>query len=175
MTLKGGTAVDPDSGLDHRAHVYQRDNVKYTVVLGLTDIQTKKNSFYKIQLLEADIGSKYWVFRSWGRIGTTIGDNKLEKYDNLFEALTQFKQLYEDKTANTWENRDNFTKVPGKMYPIDVDYGEDESKMNINEEVPSKLPVPVQNLVKMIFDISTMKKTMMEFELDLDKMPLGGC
>lgn len=59
------------------------------------------------------------------------------------------------------------------MHPVDVDYGEDESKLNINDEIPSKLPQPVQNLVKMIFDINIMKKTMLEFELDMEKMPLG--
>ncbi|CAG9815972.1 unnamed protein product [Phaedon cochleariae] len=73
LKLKGGLAVDPDSGLEHSAHVYQSGGDKYSVVLGITDIQTKKNSYYKLQLLEADAGSRYWVFRSWGRIGTTIG------------------------------------------------------------------------------------------------------
>lgn len=56
----GGTAVDPDSGLDDVAHVHKsRDGVKYSVVLGLTDIVSKKNSFYKLQVLEADSKNKY--------------------------------------------------------------------------------------------------------------------
>lgn len=73
LKLKGGVAVDPDSGLESRAHVYQEGSHKYTVVLGLTDIQSGKNSYYKLQLLEGDGGGGYWLFRSWGRIGTTIG------------------------------------------------------------------------------------------------------
>lgn len=73
LQLKGGSAVDPDSNLESVAHVYQDGSDKYTVVLGLTDVQSKKNSYYKLQLLEADKGGRYWVFRSWGRIGTTIG------------------------------------------------------------------------------------------------------
>lgn len=71
--MKGGLAVDPDSNLEHTAHVYVNGQDKYTVVLGITDIQSKKNSYYKLQLLEADKTNRYWVFRSWGRIGTTIG------------------------------------------------------------------------------------------------------
>lgn len=52
--------MDPDSGLDDVAHVYKsRDGVKYSVVLGLTDIVSKKNSFYKLQVLEADSKNKY--------------------------------------------------------------------------------------------------------------------
>jgi len=33
--------------------------------------------------------------------------------------------------------------------------------------------VPVQEVVKLIFDVKLMKKVMLEFELDLEKMPLG--
>lgn len=73
LKLKGGMAVDPDSELESVSHVYQQGDDKYTTVLGLTDIQSGKNSYYKLQLLEADSGNRYWLFRSWGRIGTTIG------------------------------------------------------------------------------------------------------
>lgn len=58
LKVKNGMAVDPDSGLDDVAHVYSRGKDKYNVVLGLTDIQQNKNSFYKLQLLEADKKSK---------------------------------------------------------------------------------------------------------------------
>lgn len=73
LQLKGGTAVDPDSNLEASAHVYQEGSEKYTTILGLTDIQSGKNSYYKLQVLESDSGNRYWLFRSWGRIGTTIG------------------------------------------------------------------------------------------------------
>lgn len=69
MTIKGGSAVDPDSGLNSIAKVYVCGNDKYSVVLGLTDLQRNRNSFYKIQLLVTEDGKRCWVFRSWGRIG----------------------------------------------------------------------------------------------------------
>lgn len=61
------------------------------------------------------------------------------------------------------------------MYPIEVDYSDDVNKMNLWEDqsVPSKLPISVQNVVKLIFDIDAMKRTMIEFDLDMKKMPLG--
>ena len=37
----------------------------------------------------------------------------------------------------------------------------------------SKLPVAVQELMQLICDIDAMKAAMVEFELDLKKMPLG--
>jgi hypothetical protein len=70
LRVKGGGAVDPDSGLDDIAHVYQSGKIKFTTTLGLTDIQTKRNSFYKLQILKHDKKNKYYLFRSWGRIGT---------------------------------------------------------------------------------------------------------
>ena len=50
----------------------------YNAVLGLVDITRGTNSFYKLQLLESDSGKSYYLFRAWGRVGTTIGGNKLE-------------------------------------------------------------------------------------------------
>ncbi|XP_004519483.1 poly [ADP-ribose] polymerase [Ceratitis capitata] len=174
LKIKDGSAVDPESGLQDIAHVYLDGNTKYSIVLGLTDIQRNKNSFYKLQLLEGDLKNKYWVFRSWGRIGTTIGDHKLESFGNLIEAKQSFHQVYLDKSGNDFKDRNNFVKVPGRMYPIEIDY-EDEKKVEDpkNCKIKSKLNSSVQSLVKLLFDIEEMKKTMMLFDLDMEKMPLG--
>lgn len=174
LRLKGGTAVDPDSGLEDVAHVYQKDKDIYAAVLGITDIQSGRNSYYKLQLLASDHGNRHWCFRSWGRIGTTIGGNKLSE-GSLYEMLQEFKATYEEKSGNMWEDRHNFVKVPGKMYPVDVDYsdGNEEAVKVADNGVPSKLAPPVQDLVQMLFDVNQMKKVMQEFELDMEKMPLG--
>jgi len=65
---------------------------------------------------------RYWLFRSWGRIGTTIGGKKLENKCSLQEALQHFEFLYAEKTGNIWSNRKHFQKVPGCFFPIDLDY-----------------------------------------------------
>lgn len=48
--------MDPACGLNtSKVHVYvDTNNTKYTVVLSLTDIVAQKNSYYKLQVLEAD-------------------------------------------------------------------------------------------------------------------------
>jgi len=66
----------------------------------------------------------WWVFRSWGRVGTTVGGNKVEKFGSQKRAVEHFKALYADKTNNEWENRNNFKKFPNKFYPLDIDYGQ---------------------------------------------------
>ncbi|XP_031827907.1 poly-(ADP-ribose) polymerase [Nomia melanderi] len=172
LQLKQGGTVDPDSELQDVAHVYQSGKNKYTVTLVLTDIQTKKNSYYKLQILEHDKHKKYWLFRSWGRIGTTIGGTKLEQL-SLEECIEQYENLYEERTGNVWSQREHFVKVPHKMYPVDIDHGEEVSTQLLNSDIKSNLEKPIQDLIKLLFDEANMRKVMAEFEIDTDKLPLG--
>ncbi|KAK9500018.1 hypothetical protein O3M35_002931 [Rhynocoris fuscipes] len=174
LKIKGGIAVDPDSGLEEEAHVYVKNDDIYSVVLGFTDVKTNKNSFYKMQILVSDVGKRIWLFRSWGRIGTKIGGHKNDSMKDINHAIRMFKELYFERTGNDFDNRDNFVKQPDHMYPIDIDYGQNENlKLSSESKVLSKLEKPVQDLVTMLFDVDIMQKVLMEFELDLDKMPLG--
>lgn len=60
------------------------------------------------------------------------------------------------------------------MYPIDIQYDEDNELNDSKcENIASKLDPSVQKLIKLIFDVDSMKKTMMEFHIDMEKMPLG--
>ncbi|XP_033846745.1 poly [ADP-ribose] polymerase 1 isoform X1 [Periophthalmus magnuspinnatus] len=175
LTVKGGAAVDPDSGLENSAHVLEQGGKMYSATLGLVDIVKGMNSYYKLQLLEDDVQKRYWVFRSWGRVGTTIGGNKLDKFHDKNSALDNFLVVYKEKTGNDW-SCSNFTKYPNKFYPLEIDYGQDEEavkRLTATAGVKSKLAKPVQDLIKMIFDVESMKKAMVEFEIDLQKMPLG--
>jgi len=111
---------------------------------------------------------RYWLFRSWGRVGTTIGNNKLEPFCSKSAAMQAFCTLYEDKTGNDWEDREHFVKVPNKFSPLDIDYGaDDETTLKLDDSAGSRsgLPDAVQKLIRLIFDIESMKKAMLEFEV----------
>lgn len=198
LTVKGGAAVDPDSGsrtltailfiillfcltwsrmmvltgfncgcsgLENCAHVLDQNGKIYSATLGLVDIVRGTNSYYKLQLLEDDVQKRwgasdcifliylypwslsvtemvfmwfscdffmsflllywcrYWVFRSWGRVGTTIGGNKLDTFFDKNSAMDNFRSVYEEKTGNSWTSS-NFTKYPNKFYPLEIDYGQ---------------------------------------------------
>lgn len=175
VKVKNGSAVDPGSDLSDEAHVYQRDGILYNSVLALVDILKNKNSYHKIQVLQSDDLRKFWLFQSWGRTGTNIGDKKLEECDSAEFAVAEFERLYRNKTGNRFDPSIEFKKKSGFYYPIEIDYEDDSKKFNVQEEssIPSQLPEATQNLVKMIFDIENMRQTMLEFELDLTRMPLG--
>ena len=66
---------------------------------------------------------RYWIFRSWGRVGTVIGSNKLEQVPSKDGAIEHFMKLYEEKTGNAWQAK-TFTKFPKKFYPLEIDYGQ---------------------------------------------------
>uniref|UniRef100_A0A8C7GSF7 Poly [ADP-ribose] polymerase n=1 Tax=Oncorhynchus kisutch TaxID=8019 RepID=A0A8C7GSF7_ONCKI len=172
LTVKGGAAVDPDSCLENSAHVLDQNGKIFSATLGLVDIVRGTNSYYKLQLLEDDV---YWVFRSWGRVGTTIGGNKLDKFHDKNSAMDNFLGVYEEKTGNAWGSS-HFTKYPNRFYPLEIDYGQDEEavkRLTASAGTNSLLARPVQELIRTIFDVESMKKAMVEFEIDLQKMPLG--
>ncbi|XP_033736235.1 poly [ADP-ribose] polymerase 1-like isoform X2 [Pecten maximus] len=175
MTVKGGAAVDPDSGLESSAHILEDKGNIYNAVLGMVDVVKGTNSFYKIQALEHDNGGRWWLFRSWGRVGTTIGSNKIERCDSRVSVIRSMEALYMEKTGNSWADRKNFVKQANKFYPLEIDYGQDDEEVvtTLKTGGKSKLPKAVQDLICMIFDVESMKKAMLEFEIDLKKMPLG--
>eukprot|EP01101_Sappina_pedata_P011422 TRINITY_DN7693_c0_g1_i1.p1 TRINITY_DN7693_c0_g1~~TRINITY_DN7693_c0_g1_i1.p1 ORF type:complete len:935 (+),score=412.42 TRINITY_DN7693_c0_g1_i1:139-2805(+) len=178
LIKKGRAAVDPLAGDDSITdyHVLDKDNNIYNAVLNCTDISTNINSYYGLQALKHDKREDYRLFRKWGRVGTEIGGSKVEQFSTEWEAVNEFKRLYLDKTGNQWSmDKDSFEKSPGKFYPIDIDYGDEEESAikTVNASSNSKLDRRVQDLVTMIFDIKMMEKSLMEMEIDLKKMPLG--
>ncbi len=70
--------MDPESELEDSHHVLEEGGMIFNAVLGLVDIVKGTNSYYKLQLLEKDGGKQYYIFRSWGRVATTIGGVKTE-------------------------------------------------------------------------------------------------
>lgn len=66
---------------------------------------------------------RWWTFRSWGRIGTVIGKNKLEEFEDLNDAMASFDAVYEEKTGNRFTAAE-FKKKPSFWYILDIDYGQ---------------------------------------------------
>lgn len=189
--------MEAESGLVDTCHVFIDKAVKYTATLNLVDIQAGKNSYFKLQILEHDdihngrfyinysyfketinnyfLHFSYYLFMSWGRIGTNIGSKETKYFNNSFAAVKKFCSLYAEKTGNHF-GQDDFKKQPGLFYPIDVKFDEVADETDVQapvEEIPSKLTAPVQDLIRLMFDVDRMKKVMLEFDLDTVKMPLG--
>ncbi|KAL6978644.1 Poly [ADP-ribose] polymerase 1, variant 2 [Sarracenia purpurea var. burkii] len=144
----------------------------------MSDLSTGINSYYILQVIQEDNGSDCYVFRKWGRVGNNkIGGSKLDEMSKS-DAIREFKRLFLEKTGNpweAWEEKKNFQKQPGRFFPLDIDYGvkkEVTKKKNLND-AGSKLPSPLVELIKMLFNVEAYRAAMMEFEINMSEMPLG--
>lgn len=153
--------------------VYSDGDCVFSVVLNQTDITKNNNKYYKIQLIETDDGL-YHVFRCWGRVGYN-GQSSLNEFSSIQGAINDFAKAYKDKTKNVWNSGQPFNKVPGKYHPIEVDVGATNKAQKVVERqlFQSKLKPQVQELMTMLFDLKSMKQTMLDYNLDIVKLPLG--
>lgn len=173
LQIKDGLAVDPDSGLADTAELVKYLGKYLNAVMGKTDLQLGKNSYYKLQVLKSKIHKqKFYLFRSWGRIGTTIGGTKLQTFSCVDDAFSEFEKFFEKETGNVWDEM--FVPIPGMMQLLDVTYEEKKAKVK-SEASTAKcdLEKAVAALVELLFDEKAMTDTLKEYELDMDRMPLG--
>lgn len=88
--VKNGCVVDPQCEMSSETHVFVQKKRPWQALLNSADAASGKNSFYKLQLLQHDRREQFYVFRSWGRTGTTIGGNKTEEFEDLEAAQHVF-------------------------------------------------------------------------------------
>jgi poly [ADP-ribose] polymerase len=86
-------------------------------------------------------------------------------------AMDWFEKKFNDKTRNVWQERHQFVHHPQKYLLVERDFGEDEPPKEVKptNSVPvpdSLLPNPLQDLIKMIFNLEMMEQQMMEVGYD---------
>ena len=113
--------------------------------------------------------NRYWIFRSWGRIGTIIGKTTTHEYNDLKEAVKQFHKIYKEKTNNEFTVT-NFIRHPGKYHRLTTS---DETVKKADLTQSSSLSKPVEDLLKLLVDENLMNDFMIVFRLDTKKMPLA--
>jgi len=179
---KGRTVVDPNVPNSQDYHVLEEGDDIYDAVLNQTNIANNNNKFYNLQVLKKDNGNAYFFWTRWGRVGER-GQSNLLSCPNKDSAISNFRSKFRDKTANSWDDRKNFVQKAKKYFLIERDYGvteEDEEHLKEKSreaekmEIPeSKLDVKVQDIIKLMFDISLMEQEMTEIGYNAKKMPLG--
>lgn len=176
VRIKGRSAVDEDSGLGDETHIVDRDGQLFNSVLNMSDVTTGQNSYYMIQLLKHDSKKLWYVYRKWGRVGTRVGSTKLSLFRAEHTALQEFERVYYEKTGNEWKDLANFVKRPACFYPVELDYSTKQSvdlQKNQKEQKASKLHPRLQEVIKALFDEENMNHTLLELEIDTERLPLG--
>ncbi|ORX55486.1 PARP-domain-containing protein [Piromyces finnis] len=179
---KGRTVVDPNVPNSNDYHVLEEGDEIYDAILNQTNIANNNNKFYNLQVLKKDNSNQYCFWTRWGRVGEK-GQSSLLNCSSKDIAISNFKSKFKDKTGNNWSDRNNFVKKNKKYFLLERDYGvteEDEKRIKEKEkeieqiDIPdSKLDEKVQDIIKLIFDISLMEQQMSEIGYNAKKMPLG--
>ena len=145
----------------------------YTCTLNQTDIESNKNKFYIMQIIQVS-SSKYVLYIRYGRTGVT-GTITYKEFTSPNSAIIAFEKQFKSKTGNNWHSRDNFSKKDSKYFMSEVIYETNQKIDPISKplDVKSKLDDRVQYLMKLFSDVDTMNKTLIQLEIDPKKMPLG--
>ncbi|RWS24308.1 poly [ADP-ribose] polymerase 1-like protein [Leptotrombidium deliense] len=109
--------VDPRFEFADFTHIYKCDDELYSAVLNRT-VVPHHVSYYTMQLLETEECNFYWIFRSWGRAGTNLGDSAAKDFPTKELAVQYFEYIYFMKTGITWRQRKLVKQIPGKFCDI---------------------------------------------------------
>ena len=161
----------------------------YNAVLNLVDVAEGTNKFYKMAIIKKS--AKRFVFAfSWGRIGSDKGGEKEHDYGSQENAIAAFVEKYEKFCLFRWDKRYRFKKQPGGYQWAQLDDGLEALKnakptkmakksatTNVAVAAVSggsaKLDQRVRDFLGLIFDQEMMTSTLLKFNIDLKKMPLG--
>lgn len=172
------------------------DSSHYSVVkdfdamLNQTNIMgsNNNNKYYKIQLLFEPNKKVYYVWTRWGRVGEARGvqTKLMGSYSELVLAEKAFNKKFKEKSGNDWSKRAEFKAVPGKYELVEIDHSIKEKKeeplmMKLKagdvdkdvEVLPSKLAKETRELIELLFKKEMYTNALREFDIDVNKMPLG--
>ncbi|CAG8520900.1 3017_t:CDS:1, partial [Cetraspora pellucida] len=183
---KGKAPVDELFQMKDSFHVFSNTQATWDCLLNQTNAGANNNKFFIIQLLESDSGGNYYVYSRWGRVGYDGQQAMSGPLASLDIAKYEFEKKFRDKTKNKWmdicQDKSSFKAVKGKYTLLERDYGDDEVDISTknNAVVPPPPPIPesklhpkIQNIIKLIFDVSLWNDTMVELNYDASKLPLG--
>ena len=172
-----GLAIDKkcDDTISSLCHVLIENKEFCSCTLNLTELKTNSNKFFIMQLLERNDRRGYFIFTRSGRVGYG-GVDHLDCILDKETAVREFRSIFEEKTAVSWEDRyemeaefgsGKYNYVEMKSEGRDIDKIEDELIEKIH------LDLKVQQLIGIIFDKKTFDDMATKFNLDAKRAPLG--
>eukprot|EP00826_Nyctotherus_ovalis_P008597 TRINITY_DN12235_c0_g1_i4.p1 TRINITY_DN12235_c0_g1~~TRINITY_DN12235_c0_g1_i4.p1 ORF type:complete len:471 (+),score=130.77 TRINITY_DN12235_c0_g1_i4:270-1682(+) len=133
--------------------------------------------FYRMQLLHNTNRDLYIVYTRWGRIGER-GMFQKTPFGTKEEAETEYCKIFKSKTGNEWGERKSFAKVKKRFVMIamkteKVHYKQLIKPFDYKKLVhKSQLPKPIKKLLKIIVDVSSHEKAMMNYGIDREELPM---
>eukprot|EP00180_Rhodochaete_pulchella_P000519 Plantae.Rhodophyta-Rhodochaete_pulchella.ctg13706.p1 GENE.Plantae.Rhodophyta-Rhodochaete_pulchella.ctg13706~~Plantae.Rhodophyta-Rhodochaete_pulchella.ctg13706.p1 ORF type:complete len:215 (+),score=28.96 Plantae.Rhodophyta-Rhodochaete_pulchella.ctg13706:977-1621(+) len=104
-------------------------------------------------------------------------------FQDLELAVKEFHARFKSKTGNSWDDRDSFVPKSGKYELVEVELegstaGATCSQVASRSSFPltsagCTLAQPIQDLIDLIFDEQMFNEALENFNIDVQKMPLG--
>lgn len=113
-----------------------------------------RQQFYFLQVLKSKNGKKFYAHTRWGRVGE-LGQSKTIGPADADAAIKEFEKKFKDKTGLAWSDRQEESKGGKKYTYLEKNYDdedeEDQDDSTNDDSVQSKLPLPTQRLIELIF------------------------
>ncbi|XP_061174017.1 poly [ADP-ribose] polymerase tankyrase-like isoform X2 [Saccostrea echinata] len=132
-------------------------------------------NFYRLQIVYQKGIDLYILFTRWGRIGDS-GQYQHTPFHSKAEAVTEFCKVFRSKTGNTWASVKNFENHPKKYRLVQREQKQTKARkveFCLKSDIPSKLPKPLQDLMKELSSVSMLNAATKKIGLDDLIMPFG--
>ncbi|MCJ1308028.1 hypothetical protein MMC25_001678 [Agyrium rufum] len=188
---KDGMVVPVDEAFPYRGGGYavyiDKNSTIYDASLNQTNAGNNNNKFYRIQVLYQN--SNYLCWTRWGRVGES-GQNAKLGDGSQADSIKHFEKKFKDKSGLAWSDRLVAPKK-GKYTFLEKSYQEDSEeegngkkeekdvkKVKVERDENDKpvectLEAPIQELMRLIFNIDNFVAVMAALNYDADKLPLG--
>ena len=134
--------------------------------------------FYKMQILHSKLRDVYELLTRYGRIGDPGQVQKTAMSQEL--AIQEFKKIFKSKTGNEWEEKDSFTRVPGKYRLLSfakrINHKEYLTQLDLKSNKVPKSEIQEESIIKIMKDITNVEmyhNAVRGFHIDTDVLPLG--
>ncbi|XP_067682285.1 poly [ADP-ribose] polymerase tankyrase-like [Haliotis asinina] len=186
--LKAEAMDEDDSSTPVDAHCLNRDtsevaedtkqHIPYDVLLSKVDVSYGyygMYNFYKMQLVYQKGKDMYLLFTRWGRIGDE-GQFQHTPFPKKEDGVKEFCKVFRSKTGNDWANVKTYVNHPKKYRLVPREQKHTKVKsvdFTLNSEIPSKLPLPIQDLMKEMSNQTMLHNSVLKAGVDTNYMPFG--
>jgi len=167
----GGHLIDPQCKYIG-GEILQVNNDIFSCTLNQTVIGSNMNKYYIMQIIKFQ--NKCIVYIRYGRIGEK-GTTSYKEF-NETASIQFFVKQFKSKTGNNWYDKENFVKKEYKYFMTITECAKQESLESETEsgsESEIDMDERIINFLQLISNQIYMKNTLIQLEIDTDKMPLG--
>ncbi|KAK1354600.1 Poly [ADP-ribose] polymerase [Heracleum sosnowskyi] len=183
VKIYGKRGVYKESKLEELGgKIFQKDGILYNCVFSLSDKGRELNEFCVMQLITVPEKHLHLYYKK-GSVGNDArAEEQLVEWENVDDAITDFKRLFEELTGNDfepWEREKKFQKKLRKFFPIDMADGYDVRYGGLGlrqlgvAAAHCKLDSVVANFMKVLCGQEIYRYALMEMGMDAPDLPMG--